>query len=83
MDGLHVERVAQDEGNAVLSAQVRKPVPTVDALHRDDQVLAEGSDREEEPLRVTGQAAVQQHDALTVNAVCARKRRPSGLARAG
>ena len=51
----------------LLRAQVGEPVPTVDALDGDDQVLAEGRDREEEALWIAGQAAVQQHHALAVD----------------
>jgi hypothetical protein len=67
MDEPHVERVTEDEGDVLLRAQVGEPVPTVDALDGDDQILAKRRDREEEPLWIAGQAAVQQHHALAVD----------------
>jgi hypothetical protein len=62
MDGLHVEGVAEDEGDAFPAAEVREPVPTVDALDGDDEVLAERSYGREKAVRVAGQAAVKQDD---------------------
>jgi hypothetical protein len=40
MNGLHVEGMAQDEGNLLLGAQVRQPIPGEHALGRDDQPFA-------------------------------------------
>jgi hypothetical protein len=41
-DGLHVQGVADHEGDALLPAQVGQPVPDEHALDADDQVVAEG-----------------------------------------
>jgi hypothetical protein len=64
MDDLHVERVTEHEGYALFRAEVREPIPTVDTLDGDDQVLAERRDGEEEADRVAGEAAVKQQPAL-------------------
>jgi hypothetical protein len=53
-----------EERAALTHAQVRGPVPAVDALDRDDEVLAEGMDREKELLRIAGQVPVQENDSL-------------------
>jgi hypothetical protein len=75
VDGLHVERVSEDEGDAFPGAEVGEPVPTVDALDGDDQVLAERSDGEQEADRVAGEASVQKHrPALSDNADVHRPR---------
>ena len=65
VDGLHVEGVAEDEGD-VLGAEVGEPVPAEDALGGDDQVVAEGFDGFEEELGLAGQVAVQQDVAAPV-----------------
>lgn len=62
VDGLHVQGVAEDEGDAFPGAEVGEPVPTVDALDGDDEALAEGSDGQEKAVRVAGQAAMKQDD---------------------
>ena len=61
VDGLHVEGVSEDEGDAFPGAEVGEPVPTVDALDGHDQVLAKRGDGEEEADRVAGEASVQKH----------------------
>jgi hypothetical protein len=61
VDEAHVEGVTEDEGDALLRAQIREPVPTVDALDGDDQVLAVGRDGEEEAIAVAGKVPVQEH----------------------
>ena len=38
MDRFHVERVAQDEGNTFLGAEVGEPVPGEDAFDADDEI---------------------------------------------
>jgi len=50
VDGFHVERVPQDEGDALAGAQIGQPVPGEDALHGHDDVLAVGGDSDEECL---------------------------------
>jgi hypothetical protein len=67
MDDPRVERVTEDEGDAFLRAQVGEPVPTVDALGGDDQVLAERLDREEEAVAIAGKRAVQKYHTLPVD----------------
>ena len=42
VDGLHVEGVAQDEGDAFLGAEVGEPVPGEHALDGDDESVAIG-----------------------------------------
>ena len=66
VDGLHVEGVAEDEGDALLGAEVRQPVPGEDALHGDHEVVAVGGDRPQEALRIAGEVAVEEHLALLV-----------------
>ena len=61
VDEAHVEGVTEDEGDALLRAQVGEPVPTVDALDGDDQVLAVGRDGEEEAIAVARKVSVQEH----------------------
>ena len=60
VDGLHVEDVAQDEGDSLPGAQVGEPVPGEDALDGDDEVLPVGGDRLEEGLRAGLHVAVQE-----------------------
>ena len=67
VDGLHVERVAEDEGDALLGAEVGQPVPGEGALDRDDEVLAEGGDCGEEGLWLRADVSVQEHLALLVD----------------
>jgi hypothetical protein len=64
MNGTHVQSMTQDEGDPFLATQVRQPVPAVDALDRDDEILTEGMDCEKEPLRIAGQVPVQENDSL-------------------
>jgi hypothetical protein len=42
MDRLHVERVAQDKGNALLGAEVGEPVPREDTFNSHDDILTMG-----------------------------------------
>jgi hypothetical protein len=42
MNGFHVQGVAQDEGNPLLRAKVREPVPGEDAFDADHHILAIG-----------------------------------------
>ncbi len=48
MDRFHVERVPENEGDALLVAQIRKPVPGEDALDGHDEVIAVRCDEIEE-----------------------------------
>jgi hypothetical protein len=53
MNGLHVEGVAENEGNVVLGTQIGQPVPGEHALDAHDQVLpAVQSNRVQEPVRL-------------------------------
>jgi hypothetical protein len=51
--------VAEDEGDALVFAQVGEPVPAEDALAADDEVAAEGLERLENGLRPARKIAVQ------------------------
>jgi hypothetical protein len=42
MDGLHVEGVAQDEGNPLAGTEIGQPVPREDAFDADDEILLVG-----------------------------------------
>jgi hypothetical protein len=66
VDGLHVEGVSEHEGNALLPAEIREPVPREDAVDGDDHVLAEGSDDVEEVLGVGRAVAVDPDIPLSV-----------------
>src|SRR5439155_9990553 len=59
VDGLHVQGVAQDEGDALCGAEVGEPVPGEQALTGDGQPVAEGSDSAEEGIRPGGDSLVQ------------------------
>ena len=59
-DGLHVEGVAQDEGNALTRAEVGEPVPAEDALDANDEVVAIGLDGAEEEFGLRAQVAMQE-----------------------
>ena len=50
VDRLDVQGVAEDEGNALLGAEVGDPVPGEDAFHRYDDILAVRGDRREQML---------------------------------
>lgn len=60
MDGAHVEGVAQDEGDLLLSAQVREPVPGEDALDGHDQAFPVRGDDLEEGFRARLHLAVHK-----------------------
>ena len=53
VDRLHVEGVAEDEGNPFARAEVGEPVPGEHALDGDDEVLAVRRDGLQEELRVS------------------------------
>ena len=66
VDGLHVEGVAEDEGDVMLGTEVSEPVPVEDALRRHDQVVPEGLDGFEEAGPVAGKVLVKQDVAFGV-----------------
>src|SRR5262249_56723051 len=55
VDRLQAQRVAQDEGDAVLLAAVGNPVPGEQALAADHEPLTEGLGGSEEGFRGSGQ----------------------------
>ena len=61
VDGLHGQRVAEDERDAFGGADVGEPVPGEHALGRDDQAVAVRRDDLEEGLRRRWHVAVHQH----------------------
>jgi hypothetical protein len=60
VDGFHVQRMAEDEGDLLAGAQIGKPVPGEDALDGDDQILPVRGDRAEEDLRVAADVLIEQ-----------------------
>ena len=64
MDGLHVERVPQNEFDAVFFTQIRDPVPAVHAL---DANIAERFEQGEQGFRAGFDFLVQQHLPLLVD----------------
>ena len=61
VDGFHVEGMAQDEGDALLSTEVGDPVPGEHALHGNDDVLSERLNGFEEDIPIGLDVAVE-HD---------------------
>ena len=55
VDELHVQRVAQREGDGLVLTQIGEPVPGEHALAADDDALAKGSDGLEEDIRIGGE----------------------------
>jgi hypothetical protein len=51
MDSLHVEGVAENEGDLLLGAEISKPVLDEHAFDPDDDILPVGLDGFEEGLR--------------------------------
>ena len=66
MDGLHVQGMAEDEGDGVFGTEVGEPVPVEDALGGDDEILPVGLDGLEEASAVTGKVLVEQDVAFGV-----------------
>ena len=62
----HVQRVAEDEGDTFVSAQIGEPIPGEDALAGDDEVVAIRGHGREERFGRGLHVAVQQHFALRV-----------------
>src|SRR5262245_55831625 len=52
MDGLHVERVPEDEGDPFPRAQVSRPIPREDPFDRDDNIVTIGCNDLEDGLGV-------------------------------
>ena len=48
MDRLHVEGMAQDEGDIFLGAEISKPIPDEHAFDRDDDIFLVGGNGMEE-----------------------------------
>ena len=63
MNRLHVQRVAEHEGNAVFGAEVGEPVPGEHTFDGDSETVTVGRDGVEERAAVGGIIAVQ--DGLT------------------
>ena len=66
VDGLHVQGVAEDEGDVHLGAQIGDPVPAEHAFHRHRQVLRVGLDGGLEGFGAGGQVPVQKDGAAVV-----------------
>jgi hypothetical protein len=58
VDGFHVQRVADEEGDVFLGAAVGQPVPAEHALDADNEVVAEGGDGSEESVKTGWQVVV-------------------------
>ena len=69
MDHLHVEGVAEDEGDLLVRAQIGEPVPGEHALGADDEPVAKRLDRVEEGGGRGGQVAIEDRLALGVEDV--------------
>jgi hypothetical protein len=66
VDGLHVQGVPEDEGEAFSVAEVGEPVPAEEALAADDEVVAEGGDGVEEGGAVRRDGLLQADVAVVV-----------------
>jgi len=58
MNGLHIQRMSQDEGDLVLPAQISQPVPGKQTLARHDEPFAIGLDHLEKASGITRQVDV-------------------------
>jgi hypothetical protein len=58
MDSLHIEGMAQDEGNPLLGTEIGEPIPDEHAFDGDDDILPVGFNGLEEGLRGCLQVAV-------------------------
>ena len=61
VDRLHIEGVAEDEGDLLVGAQVGDPVPGEDALDGDDEIVAVRGDRSQKLLRARAELLVDEH----------------------
>ena len=59
VDGFHIQRVAEHEGNAFPATQIGDPVPGEDAFHRHDDIAAVGRDGSQEGIGLRGKILVQ------------------------
>ena len=66
MDGAHVERVAEHEGDVLGGAEVGEPVPAEDALDGDGEVVPERREQAQQLGGVGGDVALEQDVALRV-----------------
>jgi hypothetical protein len=60
MDGFHRESVPEDEGNALVSAEVSEPIPGEDAFNSDNQTVPIGRNSLEKGFRSGFHIAVEQ-----------------------
>ena len=60
MYGFHVQGMAQDEGDAMLSTEIGDPIPGEHAFHGDDNVLSERLDELEEDFAIGFDISVQE-----------------------
>ena len=51
MDSLHIEGMAQDEGNPLLGAEIGEPIPDEHAFDGDNEVVPERFDGSQKGLR--------------------------------
>jgi len=66
VDCLHIEGVAEHEGEGVLGTQIGDPVPSEDAFDADHDVFSIGTNSFQQMLGVGGKVAVQEHSARRV-----------------
>jgi len=66
MDGLHEESMPEDEGDALLLAEVGDPVPAEEALDGDDEVLAVRLEGFEQLVALAGELAMEEGLAFLV-----------------
>ncbi len=66
VDGLHIERMAQDEGDALAGTQLGQPIPGKNALHCDDQVVSIRRDDAHEGLGRRRDILMYEHRARLV-----------------
>jgi hypothetical protein len=66
MDRFHVESVAEDELDPLLSAQIGEPIPGKDALDGDNEVSSEGLYGGQEIFRSAPHVLVEQDLPLTI-----------------
>jgi hypothetical protein len=60
VDSLHLQCMAEDEGEALLGAEVGAPVPAEEAFDSDDQVFAVGPESAQELLTIAGELLVDE-----------------------
>jgi len=60
MNGFHVERMSENEGDAFSRTEVGEPVPSEDALDRDDELLPERGDGIQEDVGIGGEVSMKE-----------------------